>query len=492
MRRLYEDIIAPALMPLFRMQRFGIGIDEEGRQHEIEVAKKELAEANESVIGVALRHLSMPKAPPVRECPEHPEFRGETRRAKCEHCAATYLEQREFRQSRAYKKAKRLMDFNPSSDDHLRWLLFDVYRLEPLERTDTGAPRVNLRTLETLRTAKSTGEEAASLLAKLIDVAHLDTLINVFLSPPIGPDGRAHPPLTLEGTSIGRVRSGMLRFDADKPGDALAFNIQNIPERVRHIYKADPGTTFIEVDASKIEWILMLLDARSKRAEQAYRSGDDVHMLNAKAIALALGKDWEAMDASARKEQRWWAKRCTHGFDYGMTAEKASKVFRIPLKEARAIRDGYFAAWPEVPVWQQAIEEEALARMSLRNCFGRQRRFLDVTSKQVGGRKQLKLNELNEALAFRPASTNADIWKITLRMLYDEGFQEVTGTHDSHLLQVPEEKVDTARAQILEICSARIPELGGLVGPEPWAPIWEAKTGRNWGPKTEENPEGLA
>jgi DNA polymerase I-like protein with 3'-5' exonuclease and polymerase domains len=491
MRRLWTDIVQPSLMPLYRMQRFGIRIDEEARKREIEAANKEWEEKSEIIIGIALRHLSMPEAPYIQPCLEHPEFRGETRRAKCDHCAGIYGEQREFRNSKAFKKAKRLAAFNPGSDDHLRWLLFDMFKLDPVERTDTGQSRVNLRTLEELKLKKTTPEEHVETLSHLIDLAHLGTLINVFLSPPIGPDGRAHPPLTPEGTSIGRVRSGMLRFDADKPSDDLAFNIQNIPERARHIYVADPGCVFLEVDASKIEWILMMLDARCVRAEVAYRAGDDVHMLNARAIAEALGKNWSGMNETARKLQRWWAKRCTHGIDYGMMPEKMSKVFRLPIKEAREIHAGYMKAWPEVAKWQLEIEAEALQNLSLRNCFGRQRRFLDVTSRLIKGKRVLKLGEFNEALAFRPASTNADIWKITLRDLYDADFQEVTGTHDSHLLQVDEDRVEEARILALEICQKPIPELAGLVGEGPWSPIWEAKIGRNWGPKTEENEEGL-
>jgi DNA polymerase I-like protein with 3'-5' exonuclease and polymerase domains len=284
----------------------------------------------------------------------------------------------------------------------------------------------------------------------------------------------------------------MSRYDEDKPSDDLAFNVQNIPERARHIYIPDEGMMFVEVDASKIDWIFMMLDARCVRAERAYREGVDVHTMNAKAISRALHLEWEKLRGEERVNLRRGAKRYTHGWDFGMTAHTTGRLYRLTLSVAKALRDGYFAEWPEVLEWQKSVEEDALRDLSLRNCFGRQRRFLDVTTRKIGGKLKFVLGELNEALAFRPASMTADLWKISLRDLFDEEFREVAGLHDSHLLQVPEDEVEEKASRAIEICERPIPELAGYVGAEAWTPIWEAKVGRNWGPWSESNPNGLS
>lgn len=494
MRRLWTDIVQPCILPLVRMQQRGIRFDEKAARKEISKAKGERGDRESLVVGGAGRYISsaMPELPRWDPCRDHPDYQGRTVRRRCPACREIWEETREYRKSPAVRRATRLANFNVASPEHLAWLLFDCFKLKPVEYTDTGKPRTNLKSLEELLTRKTTPESVVPILRNLIEIAHLDTLVSVFLSPPVGSDGRVHPPLTLEGTSIGRVRSGMSRFDPDKPSDDLAFNIQNIPERVRHVYIADPGTLMLEVDAAKIEWILLMLYARATRADRAYREpGFDVHTMNAQLITKALGLEWARLNEEERKEWRWQAKRFTHAVDYGMLESKMSRVYRIPIGDARRIREAYLRGWPEVLQYQKDTESQALLDLKLRNCFGRVRRFLDVTARMVGGRKELHLGELNEALAFLPASTNADIWKIRVRELDDAGFTQVTGTHDSHLMIVAEDAIEKETRRAREICERPIEELAGFVGSEWWSPIYTAAWGSNWGPQSESNPGGL-
>ncbi len=493
MRRLWTDIVAKAQMPILRMQRRGIRIDVEARDFAVEEAARERKAREAAILGHVAGSIggAMPPLPGFERCGNHPDFIGASPRRACAGCAEIYGTMREWRNSKAVKKAKRLQDFNVASDDHLRWLLFEALALKPIEFTETGKPRVNIRTLEELVTRRTTPEDVVPLLHGLVGIAHLDTLINVFLSPPVDVDGRVRPPLTLEATSIGRVRSGFSRFDEDKPSDELAFNIQNIPERVRHIYVADPGKVFIELDASKIEWILLMLLAGARRADVLYREGADVHTENAKAIAEQMGVEWGRLSKEEKGERRRAAKRLTHGFDYGMMPNKTARMFRLDIKEARSVYEAYFRAWPEIRKWQEEVVEEALRTRMLRNPFGRIRRFWDVTTRTIGGKRELVLNEPNEAYAFKPASTNADLWKVNLRSLEDSGFEQLTGTHDSHLIQVDEDKAEAAAGQAIVVCEQEIEELAEFNGGEAWRPIFEAKIGRNWGPQTETNREGL-
>jgi len=476
-------------------------IDPARQEQLLEAAKKE----KEQQLGLVqmvvapLVHAQMPEAPKWDRCAEHPEFAGETARKKCPSCAAIRAVVSEWRGSRAYKKAMKLAAFNVESNDHLGWLLFEQMALPVLERTDTGKARVTIKVLEALIEKRGVEDEAREVLRALVRLAHIDHRIGVDLCPPVGGDGRVHPHYTLEGTAIGRLRSGLETFDADKwAGDS--YNAQNVPKEVRGIYWAPEGKVLVELDASQIEWVLMMLLARCDRAVKAYDVGYDVHSTNARDV-LASVKGWlwnvEAWDGAAKEQRRVWraiAKSFTHAADYDEWYVNLAHRLRLEPKIASAGQKAYFAAWPEIVEWKKEVHDAALANKCLRNPFGRVRRFLDVTVQMRGGVKRLALNRdaYKEALAFGPASTNADLWKVVLADLHEAGFEIVTGTHDSFLLEVEGDSWEQETLRAMEVCTRLVPELAALAG-RPWRPRFEAKVGRRWEEEAEDwIPSGVS
>jgi DNA polymerase-1 len=290
------------------------------------------------------------------------------------------------------------------------------------------------------------------------------------------------------------LRSGRQEFDPDK-ADEEGFNEQNIPEMIRQIYIADEGCLLGELDGAQIEWIFMMLLARCERGVEAYLNERDIHTENAQEIVVPtlLSEDWEALDRNERKDRRRSTKSFTHGLDYGEGDPNLARRFGVPRKISRQARLAYFERWPEILEWHKDVEDFVVQHRYLQNPFGRKRRFLDVTTKRVQGKRELCLDrkQLKEALAFGPASTNADHWKIALRGLWDAGIRILTGTHDSFLIQFPEDQVDKVVKRGIEICEEEIPELAEFNGGKPFRPRYEANVGLNWSPWSEENPDGV-
>lgn len=495
MRRLWTDIVQPAQAVIVDMHLRGIRVDEAARQELLAEAHKEKEILADVVLGAAAPHVStaMPAAPLVEVCRQHPDFMGATPRnvrgaKRCGACVAIYETMRDWRGSAAVKKAKRLADFNPASRDQVGWLLYEKLEMPVIERTEeTGRPRVSLSVLEELLEHSKTPEEHLPLLEKLIALAHVQHRISVDLEP-IVVDGRTHPVYSLDATAIGRNRSGKQSYDYDKT-DETGFNMQNVPEEVRRIYVADPGHQLIGADASQIEWVMMMLQAHCKEGVEAYAQGRDVHTENARDIVVPvlMQEEWERLSRGQQKERRGQTKSFTHGLDYGEGDPNLARRFRVERKRAKAARDAYFAKWPDIGRWHQQIEQTVLQQRALRNPFGRQRRFLDITAKRKGGVKVLTLDrkQLKEALAFGPASANGDLWKINARKLYDAGMMQLAGTHDDHLLQEREGRVAECAARVKELCEQNVPELAELMGAGQWCPRFDVRVGGNWAPAHE-------
>jgi len=491
MRPLYSSIIAPTLAPLVAMRRRGMLVDTEELERKREEAKKEHARASDEVLAVAAPRVPKIDGPEVEGCSEHPHpNRGEGVR-KCERCAERRAAIREWKASPVVRRKLRLSNFNPVKPDHVRWLLGEELGLKwpAIGWTDTGIRSVRLLVLQELLELRSTPDAAVPLLRTLISLAHVGQRLRTFLDPPIGVDGCAHPNSSLCGTSTLRIRSGAIREDV--PIEEEDYNGQNIPKDVRSIYVARPGHVLLAADAAQIEWIMTMIAARCGRAVEAYEREEDIHSQNLELLAPIFGWSWN--DKAGWKARRSVCKTFTHAEDYGEGDFNLARRMRIEQRLAAAGRAAYFAAWPEIPVWQKGVEEEVLARRELRTVFGFRRRFFDVTAKSSGGRRVLMLDskQRKEALATGPQSMNAVLHLVGIADLTALGVGLYTVQHDEHVVEVREEEAERLTKEVKHTLEREVPEFEALIGKATWRPRVEVSRGRNWGPKSEGNPGGM-
>jgi DNA polymerase I-like protein with 3'-5' exonuclease and polymerase domains len=162
---------------------------------------------------------------------------------------------------------------------------------------------------------------------------------------------------------------------------------------------------------------------------------------------------------------------------------------------AREWRINYFRKWPRLAAFQKEIVAKVEEDRELRNSFGRVLKFWNF--KWDFENKRSILLDREEALAFWPASDVGDMAKVLLPLMDEcatrHGGELVTTTHDSFSILMPNdpERVCAFAVEAKAIMERKWPQFA----PHPkfrdfWVPC-DISIGRNWGKKTESNPDGL-
>ena len=98
----------------------------------------------------------------------------------------------------------------------------------------------------------------------------------------------------------------------------------------------------------------------------AYRRGEDVHRVTAAAVAGIPVEE-------VTKQQRERAKATNFGIMYGLSAFGLSEQVDIPVEEARAFIDAYFAKYPKVKEFRERVIAQATQDGYVTTLFGRRR-----------------------------------------------------------------------------------------------------------------------
>ena len=96
----------------------------------------------------------------------------------------------------------------------------------------------------------------------------------------------------------------------------------------------------------------------------AYHRGEDVHRVTAAAVAGIPVEE-------VTKTQREHAKATNFGIMYGLSAFGLSEQVDIPVEEARAFIDAYFAKYPKVQEFRERVVAEATQDGYVTTLFGR-------------------------------------------------------------------------------------------------------------------------
>jgi len=165
------------------------------------------------------------------------------------------------------------------------------------------------------------------------------------------------------------------RLASSKNPGRTGQNLQNVDHSVRRHYLSDPGTVFIELDASQAEdrivKVLAYLLTGNKdllwRA-QAQPWENDEHK---RAAAAIFNVDL----AAVTKPQRTLGKTSRHAGNYGMGGKTHSenllkKGVVITPDEAQTMIDAIMAADPEIAEWQRATRIAVMRDRSVTNVWG--------------------------------------------------------------------------------------------------------------------------
>jgi DNA polymerase I-like protein with 3'-5' exonuclease and polymerase domains len=262
----------------------------------------------------------------------------------------------------------------------------------------------------------------------------------------------------------GRVYAAWKQVGAGSSGrmSCSGPNLQQLPRdpRYRRCFVAPPGRVLVKADYSQIELRIAAKIAGDRRMLDAYRAGEDLHVLTARSL---LGK------SEVSKADRQLAKAVNFGLLYGQGARGLMRYalanYGVALTEAEAgrYREKFFATYPGLRRWHRSVGDEA------------------IDTRTLAGRLRRNVTRFTEKLNTPVQGTGADGLKRALALLWERrgecpGAFPVLFVHDEIVVEAP---ADVANAASEWLRRAMLDGMAPLVDPVPVEV--EATVGRTWG-----------
>ena len=334
-------------------------------------------------------------------------------------------------------KAHRLagVEFNLSSPKQLQEILYDKLSLPILKKTPKGQP--------------STAESVLQRLAE--DFPIVKTILNYRTTAKLKSTYTDKLPLMVNQDS-GRVHTSYHqavtatgRLSSSDP------NLQNIPirtaegRRIRQAFIAPKGAQILAADYSQIELRIMAHNSQDPGLLDAFQAGLDIHQATAAEI-FAVDLD------SVSAEQRRSAKAINFGLIYGMSAFGLTRQLGITRGDAQEYIELYFARYPKVKIYMDAIRNQAKESGFVETVFGRRLYLPDIDSRNYQRRQYAERSAINAPMQ----GTAADIIKKAMidleQRLVNQSIDAkiIMQVHDELVLEVQDNSVDVVSELVKE------------------------------------------
>jgi len=294
--------------------------------------------------------------------------------------------------------------------------------------------------------------DAHPVIPMILEYRELAKLLNTYidtLPAQLDKNDRAHTSFMQIGAATGRMAS-------QNP------NLQNIPIRtelgneVRRAFIADKGKVLLGADYSQAELRVLAHLSEDPGLIEAFHKGDDFHAQVAQKLMV----------------DRRTAKAVNFGIIYGLGASALANDLGIPTSEARAFIDKYFATFPGVRRFIEAMKQMARDVGYTETLFGRRRYLPDIHSPNM----MLRAAAERIAVNVPCQGTVADLMKLSMIEVardLPEGAQMTLQIHDELLFEIDkglEEKVATVvKKAMSNIAELKVPLVVDIkVGPN-WA-----------------------
>ena len=345
--------------------------------------------------------------------------------------------------------------FNINSPKQLGEILFGKLGLPHGKKTKTGWS-TNADVLEKLR-------YEAPIVGAVLEYRQYAKLRSTYadgLLKAMDPDGRIRTSFQMTVTDTGRLSSR-------EP------NLQNIPTRtdlgseIRKMFIPAEGCLLVDADYSQIELRLLACIAGDEAMQQAFRDGRDIHTATAAQVFHVAPED-------VTHEMRRRAKAVNFGIVYGISAYSLSQDIGVTVAEAKDYMEAYFASFPGVKAYMEAVVAKARENGYVETLFHRRRDLPELKSSNFNLRSFGERVALNMPIQ----GTAADLMKLAMvavrRRLKAEGLRAelVLQDHDELIVECPEAEAETVAKLLAE-------EMQGVAHLA--VPLTaEAHWGRNW------------
>jgi len=377
-------------------------------------------------------------------------------------------------------------DFNPNSHVQCWHLFYDILGI-PVQKNKKGEESTDEFVLEKIARR---WKQYAGLVDTILAVRGIKKQIG-FVNSRLSSDGRF-----MSSFNVGAAWTG--RWSSSKNPYREGSNLQNISERHRRMFMADPGKEMCYADLEQAESRTVAYDAEDEAYIKAHLSGD-VHTYVCRMLWPDL--DWTGdltkdkvvakanppWDLAPGHTWRFAAKRCQHGLNYGLSPQGIAAWAHIPLAEAKLVYERYFTEFAGVYGWQRAIAKMVKDQQALVNPLGRRCRLFG---------RPWDAHTYRQGLSFIPQSTVGDVLNLSLWGVWkncDPQLIQLLGqVHDAILCEFDIEARDEAVVALTEHMTIPIPIKGRTMT----IPV-EIAIGRNWGHRQADpdkpgyNPNGI-
>ena len=302
-------------------------------------------------------------------------------------------------------------DFNPLSSQQVIALLYGKLMMQKQFNRKTRAVSADDECVGRL-IAKYPGH--VPLLRGILDARGVQKQIG-FLNSKTGADGRMHSSFNVGATET-------FRWSASKNAYMEGCNIQQIADRTRFVFIADPGMDMFYADLEQAESRCVAYDAEDENYIKAHDAGD-VHTAVSKLLWPEL--DWNGdlvhdrriaeqhapWDPDPSHDYRLYAKKVQHGSNIGMTPHGIAREAHITVAQAADVQKRYFSAFPRVRAHQLELGAQVRATGQITTPMGDKRQFFG---------RLWDDSTIREALAFTQQAMIARILNMGLWRVWHE------------------------------------------------------------------------
>ena len=345
----------------------------------------------------------------------------------------------EISQHESVQRFERVFEksFNPNSTAQLRELFFNILKLKPTKKTDTGAYSVDKEVLTNL------GHPLSEAILELREKSKMaGTYINN-IRKGVDSDGRLRSGFNIHGTTSGRLSSS---------GN---LNYQNIPrdnKDIKKLFRARPGYRIIQCDLGTAEVYYAAMLSGDQFLQKAFIDKLDFHSYVAKQMFNLPVEVSEVKKQYAA--QRQYAKAITFGIMYQAGPAKIAETVNKDAKAGEEITSNqskqfiqkYFNEARALKRFIDASNKQIETSAYIYSFFGRKRRLPEAKSPNRGVAQHAIRSGVNFLVQSVASDINVmgviDLVKWIEDNNFLQYFKPFSVVHDSIVSEVREDLVD--------------------------------------------------
>ncbi len=249
---------------------------------------------------------------------------------------------------------------------------------------------------------------------------------------------------------------------------------------IRKMFIPDPGFEIAEADLAGAEAQVVAWEAEDEDLKQAFRSGVNVHVKNARDVFADRVRGWsdEAIKATGHAGGLYYiCKRCVHATHNGGAPRGLAQQIGIPVKDAENFQKVWFGLHPSIPIYKDRVNNQLMGFWDWPDGEKRTRTVYNKFGYRIVFFDRVKAL-LPKALAWIPQSTvGVTTIKAGTKLHKIPWLQILLQVHDSLVFQYPIRYSTNERlAEVKQALTTTVPYDDPLTIP------WGLKTSRiSWG-----------